>query len=70
MTREQIVDAEYIIVELMDLAQVREIHLGLYLNEEPTEGNDVDNQPTPIVELPQAREYVQLLSNFVVKHPS
>ena len=32
-------------------------------------GNDVDDQPTPIVKLPQARAYAQLLSNFVVEHP-
>jgi hypothetical protein len=34
------------------------------------EGNDVDDQPTPIVKLPQAREYVQLLSNYALEHPS
>ena len=32
---EEIVDAEYIKVELVDLAWGRETHLGLDLNEEP-----------------------------------
>jgi hypothetical protein len=32
--------------------------------------NDVDDQPTPIVKLPQAHEYVQLLSKYVVEHSS
>jgi hypothetical protein len=32
------------------------------------EGDDVDVQPTPIVKLPQALEYAQLLSNFAVEH--
>jgi hypothetical protein len=40
------------------------------LNEELREGNDGDDQPTPISELPQAHEYAQLLSNFVMEHPS
>ena len=31
------------IAELMILAWGREIHMGLYLNEEPMEGNDVDD---------------------------
>ena len=56
--------------ELLDLAWGREIHLGLDLNEEPMEENDVDDQPTPMVKLPQACEYAQLLTNFVVQHPS
>ena len=51
--------------ESLDLAWGREIHLGLDLNEEL-----VDDQPTPMVKLPQACEYAQLLSNFVVEHPS
>ena len=51
---EEIIDAEYNIVELVDLARGRVIHLGLNLNEEPREGNDVDDQTTPIVKLPQA----------------
>lgn len=57
-------------VELVDLPRGREIHLGLYLNDKLIKGNDVDDQPKPIVKLPQAREYVGLLSNFVVKPPS
>ena len=40
---EEIVYVEYIMVELVDLAWGREIHLGLILNEEPMEGNE---QPT------------------------
>ena len=48
---------------------VGKIHLGLHLNEEPMEGNDVDDQSTPIVKLPQACEYTQLLSNFAMEHP-
>ena len=40
---EEIVDVEYIMAKLVDLAWGREIHLGLGLNEEPMEGNDVDN---------------------------
>ena len=31
--------------------------------------NDVDDQPTPIVKLPQAYEYAQLLPNFAMEHP-
>ena len=30
----------------------------------------MDNQPTPTVKIPQAREYAQLLSNFEVEQPS
>jgi hypothetical protein len=43
-------------VELVGLAWNREIHLGLDLNEEPMKGNDVDDQPTPIVKLPQTHD--------------
>jgi hypothetical protein len=57
-------------VELVDLAWGRKIHLGLDRKKEPMKGNDVDDQPTPIVKLPQACEYSQLLSNFIVEHPS
>ena len=57
-------------VELMELAYGREIHLSLDLNEEPIKGNDVDDQPTLIVKLPQACENVQLLSKFGLEHPS
>ena len=53
----------------VDLAWDRDIHLGLDLSEEPMKGNDVDDHPTPIVKLPQARAYAQLLSNFAMKHP-
>jgi hypothetical protein len=53
---EEIVDVEYNMVELVGLAWNREIHLGLNLNEEPMKGNDVDDQPTPIVKLPQAHD--------------
>ena len=42
--------------ELVDLAWVKEIHLGLNLNEKPMKGNGVDNCPTPVVKLPQAYE--------------
>jgi hypothetical protein len=44
--------------------------LGLDLNEEVMEGNDVDDQPTSIIKLPQACEYAQFLSRFAVEHPS
>ena len=40
---EDVVDAKYIMGELVDLAWGREIHLGLDLNEEPMKGNDVDD---------------------------
>ena len=42
---------------------------GLDLNEKPIKENDVDNQPIPIVKLPQAYEYTQLLANFAMEHP-
>ena len=41
-------------VELVDVAWGREVHLGLDLNERPMERNDVDDQPTLVVKLPQA----------------
>ena len=53
-------------VELVDLAWGRENHLGIDFNEEPMKGNDMDDQPTPIVKLPQAHEYAQLLSNLSI----
>ena len=53
LVREEIVDAKSNMAKLVDLTWGREIHLGLILNEEPMEGNDVDDQPTPIVKLPQ-----------------
>jgi hypothetical protein len=43
---EEIVDAKYNMVELVDLARGREVDLGLDLNEEPMEGNHVDDPPT------------------------
>ena len=49
---EEIVDAEYNMAELVDLAWEGETHLGSNLNEEPMERNDVDDQPTPIVKHP------------------
>ena len=39
----------------------RVTHLGLDLNEEPMEGNDADDQPTPIIKFLQASAYAQLL---------
>jgi hypothetical protein len=53
---EEIVDAEYKMVELMDMAWGGEVHLGLDLNEELLEGNDVDDQPTTIVMYLEAHE--------------
>ena len=41
-------------VELVDVAWGREVHLGLDLNERPMKRNDVDDQPTLVVKLPQA----------------
>ena len=38
------------------------IHVDLDLNEEPMEGIDVHDQPTPIVKLPEAYECAHLLS--------
>ena len=58
LAKEEIVDAKYNMTELVDL------------NEEWTEPIDVDDWPTPIVKLPQACKYVQLLSNFVMEHPA
>lgn len=66
---EELFDAKYNMVELMDLAWGREFHLGSTLNKEPMEGNDVDNQPTLTFKLPQAHEYAQLLSKFIMQHP-
>ena len=63
---EEIVDARYNIVELVDVAWSRKVHLDLNLNEETMEGNDVHDQPIPIVKLSQAHEYAQLLSNLSI----
>ena len=49
--QEEIVDALYNMAKLVDLAWGIEIYYGLYLN----------GDPTPIVKLPQACEYAQLL---------
>ena len=66
LAREEVVDAKHNMAELVDLAWGREIHLSENLNEEPLEGNDVNDQPTPIVKLPQAHRYAQLLSNLSI----
>ena len=52
--------------KLVDFGWGREIHLGLNLNEEPMEGNDLDDQSTTIVKLPQAHWYAQLLPNLSI----
>ena len=70
MAREEIVDAKCNMADLVDLAWDRKAHMGLDLSEEPLQGNDVDDQPTPIIKLPQACEYVQLLLDFTMEHPS
>ena len=44
------------------------VDLDLDLYEEPMEENDMDDSPTLIDKLPEAREHAQLLSNFVVEH--
>jgi hypothetical protein len=47
---------------LVDLLWGGEIHLGLYLNEEPMEGNDVDDQLTPSFLKPMSMpNYYQIL---------
>ena len=61
---------KYNMVKLVDSEWGKEIHLGLDLNEEPMEVNDVDDQPTYIVKLSQACKYAQLLSNYVMQHPT
>jgi hypothetical protein len=50
-TREEIVDVEHNMAQLVDLAWCMKVCLGLDLNEEPMEGNDVDDQPTPIIKI-------------------
>ena len=52
----KIVNAECNVFELLELAWGREIDSSLILINIQVEGNDVDDQPTPIVKLPQARE--------------
>lgn len=61
LARKEIVDANYIMTKLVDLAWDIEVHLGVDLNEEPMVGNDVNDQPTPVVKLPQTRKNAQLL---------
>ena len=56
--------------QLVDLTWCMEVCLGLDLNEEPMERNDVDDQPTQIVKFSQACEYAQLFSNFAMEHSS
>jgi len=66
---EAIVDVEYDMAKLVAFAWSRELYLGLDLHEELMKGNDVDDQPTPQVKLPQAHEYARLLSHFEVEYP-
>ena len=47
--------------KLVDLTWGGEFHLGLDLNKEQMEENDVDDQSTPIVKPPQTREYARFL---------
>ena len=49
LAREEIIDVDCNMAELIKLAWGREVHLDLDLNEEQMEGNDVDDQPIPIV---------------------
>ena len=42
--------------------------MGLDLHEKPIKGDDVDNQPTLIIKLPQAYEYAQLLAKSAMEH--
>ena len=49
-------------VELVNLAWEGQIHLSSDLNDEPMKRNDVDDQPTPVVKNPQARQYAHLIS--------
>ena len=48
LARKKIVDAEYIMVELVDFAWGEKNHLDLDLNGDPAKGNDVHDQPPPI----------------------
>jgi hypothetical protein len=68
LVREEIVNAKYNMDEWVDLAFGMGQRDPLDLNEEPMEGNDVDDQATTIVKLPQARENAQLLSDLVGQH--
>jgi hypothetical protein len=40
------------------------VHLGLDMNEEPMKGNDVDDQPTPIIKLLQTYDYYPITIRF------
>jgi hypothetical protein len=42
--------------------------LDLDLKEQPMDGNDVHDSPTPIVNLTQPRECDQLISSFATGH--
>ena len=46
----------------------RENSLDLDLKEQPMDGNDVHDSPTPIVNLTQPRECDQLISSFATGH--
>ena len=61
LAKEEIVSANCNMANLVDLAWGREIHLGLDLNEESMQGNDVDDQPTPIIKLMSMSNYYQIL---------
>ena len=66
----EIDDVEYNMVKLVALAWGQRNLLGFRFElKKPMEGNDVDDQPTPTVNFPPAREYAQLLSNFAMQHP-
>ncbi len=62
-----IVNAKYIVLELLDLVW-RKSPFRLGFNEDPMDGNDVDDQHQ-LVKLPQARKYAQILTNLPVKYP-
>ena len=57
---EEIVDAYYNKVELVDLAWGREIHLALNWNEEPMEGDEVNDRPIPILKPTSLHKYYQI----------
>lgn len=61
-----IVNAKYIVLELLDLVW-RKSPFRLGFNEDPMDGNDVDDQHQ-LVKLPQACAYAQLLSAFAVEN--
>jgi hypothetical protein len=59
LAREKIVDAKYNVAELVDLTWEKRNPFGFIFDEEPLKGIDVDDEPTPIIKLPQAYEYAQ-----------